>query len=160
MNVSKIMTQNVQSCRLGDSLETAAAIMWKHDIGCLPVQNSSGEIVGMITDRDICMACYTQGLAPHDIRVMSAMSQAVFSCGPDDSVQQAAITMSSHQVRRLPVLGNSGKLIGIISLNDLARETEQEIDQKKQEIRPTDLTNTLAAICQPREVPSLSSVSE
>src|SRR4029078_11807401 len=100
MNVSKIMNQNVQSCKLGDSLETAAAIMWEHDLGCLPVMNSSEEIVGMITDPDICMACYTQGQAPHSIRVSSAMSQAVFSCAPDDSVQQAAETMGSHQVRR------------------------------------------------------------
>jgi CBS domain-containing protein len=160
MNVSKIMNQNVQSCKLGDSLETAAAIMWEHDLGCLPVLNSSEEIVGMVTDRDICMACYTQGLAPHNIRVSSAMSQAVFSCTPEDSIQHAAEQMSSHQVRRLPVLEMNGKLIGIISLNDLAREAEEQLDRKKQEIGATEVMNTLAAICHPREVQAFSAVSK
>jgi CBS domain-containing protein len=152
MNVSQIMNQNVHSCRLGDSLETAASIMWEHDLGCLPVLNSSEEIVGMVTDRDICMACFTQGLAPHNIRVSSAMSQAVFSCAPDDSIQQAAEMMSSHQVRRLPVLKMNGKIVGIISLNDLAREAEEQNGRKKQEIGASEIMNTFAAICQPRQV--------
>ena len=156
MNVSKIMSQNVQSCRPGDNLETAAGIMWNHDLGCLPVLNAAHEIVGMITDRDICMACYTQGLPPRNIRVSAAMSQAVFSCRPDETVNDVAEKLSSHQVRRLPVLESDGKMVGIVSLHDLAREAEREIGLKKQEISVADVVNTLALICQPREVPVMS----
>jgi CBS domain-containing protein len=156
MNVSKIMSQNVQSCRQEDNLETAAGIMWNHDLGCLPVLNAANEIVGMITDRDICMACYTQGLPPRNIRVSSVMSQAVFSCRPDETVSDVAEKLSSHQVRRLPVLESDGKLVGMVSLHDLAREAERQIGSKKQEISTADIVITLAAICLPRETPVMS----
>jgi CBS domain-containing protein len=156
MNVSQIMSQNVQFCRPADNLETAAGIMWNHDLGCLPVLSSTNEIVGMITDRDICMACYTQGLPPRNIRVSSVMSQAVYSCRPDETINDVVEKLSSYQVRRLPVLESDGKLVGMVSLQDLAREAEREIGLKKQEISAADVINTLAAICQPREVSVMS----
>jgi CBS domain-containing protein len=130
--------------------------MWNHDLGCLPVLNAANEIVGMITDRDICMACYTQGLPPCNIRVSAAMSQAVFSCRPEETINELAEKLRSHQVRRLPVLQSDDKMVGMVSVNDLAREAGREIGLKKQEISAAEVVSTMAAICQPREVPVMS----
>lgn len=150
MYVSKLMTQTVHSCSVEDNLERAASKMWNHDLGCLPVVDKGGQVVGMITDRDICMAAYSQGLALRSIPVSSAMSQSVYSCMPDDPIQAAEEKMSSHQVRRLPVLNDDRKLIGLLALSDLAQEAEREIGFERKEISRQEVTDTLAAISQSR----------
>jgi CBS domain-containing protein len=104
MNISQIMSRSVETCHVDDSLAVAAAKMWERDIGCLPVVDADGCVVGMITDRDICMAGYTQGRPQHELRVASAMSRGVHSCGPNDGIIAAEETMRLHRVRRLPVL--------------------------------------------------------
>ena len=150
MNVSQIMKRNVETCRPEDSLATAAGKMWEGDIGCLPVVNAEGSVIGMITDRDISMAGYTQGRALGDIPVAVAMSRTVFSCRPNDGLIEAEEIMRAQRVRRLPVLEAGGKLAGIVSLNDLAREAEREVGRKGREISAQEITATLAAICEPR----------
>lgn len=150
MYVSKIMTQPVFSCSLEDSLERVAGKMWNHDLGCLPVVDREGKVVGMITDRDICMAAYTQGVALSNISVSSAMSQSVYFCTPDESIQEAEEKMASHRVRRLPVLNEDRKLIGLLALSDLAQEAEREIGIERKEISRQEVTDTFATISQPR----------
>ena len=150
MNVSQIMKRNVETCRPEDSLELVAGKMWEGDIGSLPVINAEGAVIGMITDRDVSMAGYTQGRLLRDIAVSVAMSKDVFSCFPSDGLIEAEETMRSHQVRRLPVLDADGQLVGIVSLNDLARESEREAGRKGREVSAQEVTATLAAICEPR----------
>ena len=150
MYVSKIMNHNVYSCKADDTLETAAGKMWNYDLGCLPVLDKKGEIVGMITDRDICMAAYTRGLTLNHIPVSMAMSQDLHFCKVDDTIKDAEEKMISHRVRRLPVLDGKNQLVGIVALSDLAQEAEREIDLTQQEITPRDVTDTLAAVSQPR----------
>ena len=150
MNVSRIMRRNVETCRPEDSLELAAGKMWEGDIGSVPVVNAEGTVIGMITDRDVSMAGYTQGRLLRDIPVSLAMSKEVFSCFAGDGLIEAEETMRSHQVRRLPVLDASGQLVGIVSLNDLARESEREVGAKGREVSAREVTATLAAICEPR----------
>jgi CBS domain-containing protein len=98
----------------------AAQLMWETDCGAVPVV-ACNAIVGVITDRDICMASYTQGKRLEDIRIDSAMSKVLFSCGPDESIGAALAIMGDKRVRRLPVLDESGKLLGIISISDVTR---------------------------------------
>lgn len=150
MNISTIMNSNVHACRMEDTLEAAARRMWENDLGCLPVLNSSDDIVGMITDRDICMAAYTQGLALRDIHVTSAMSGNVFFTTPDETIQEAESKMSEFGVRRLPVLNEQHKIVGVVTLSDLAREAQREKGLKQQAVSAQDVTGTLALICQPR----------
>lgn len=126
MKISDIMNPTVETCRGEDNLAIAAEKMNNLNVGCLPVLNADGRIVGIITDRDICMATCSQRRAPHDIPVSTAMSREVFSCGPNDNIIDAEVTMISLKVHRLPVLDPGGNLIGIVSLNDLARETERQ----------------------------------
>ncbi len=150
MNISQLMCRNVATCGPDESLAVAAGRMWGRDIGCLPVIGPEGRVVGVLTDRDVCMAAYTQGRALHDLVVSTAMSKEVFACAPNDGVIEAEETMRSWQVRRLPVLDSDGKLVGIVSMNDLAREAAREIGGKGREVSPQEVTATLAAICEPR----------
>jgi CBS domain-containing protein len=150
MRISQIMSRNVETCSLDDNLDAAAGKMWNRDIGCLPVTGIDGRVVGMITDRDISMCSYTQGKRLSEIPVAVAMSREVFSCRQDDSLIQAEETMRSRQIRRLPVLDSNDTIVGMISLNDLARESEREVGRKGREVSAQEVSTTLAAVCEPR----------
>lgn len=155
MNVGQLMNRTVETCRPDDSLSTAAAKMWDDDIGCLPVIGANGGLVGMITDRDICMAGYIQGRALAEIPVSVAMSKQVYSCRVGDALIEAEETMRAHQVRRLPVMNGNNSIAGIISLNDLARESEREVGRKGRELTGQEVSATLAAVSAPRNGRSL-----
>lgn len=105
MNVAELMLSPVHTCLKQDNLARAAQIMWEHDSGALPVLDDLGlgEPVAMITDRDICMAAYTQGKPLSEIQVTTAASHHLTSVPSDDSVQFALSLMAKHQVHRLPV---------------------------------------------------------
>jgi CBS domain-containing protein len=151
MKVQQLMTSEVQICHPEDTLTAAAEKLWTHDIGCLPVADHDGRLIGMITDRDICMAAYTQGRSLSEIPVSTAMSKEVYSCMAIDSVKDAEEAMRSHQVRRLPVVNDNGDLVGIVSLNDIVREAERELGLKSREISTQEVTATLATVGQPRQ---------
>jgi len=119
MKARDLMTKDVKTCSPTDTLTHAARIMWDHDCGCVPVVGADATVAGMITDRDVCMATYTQGRAPADIRVETAMSHEIYGCAPDDSIEVIEATMQRHQVRRLPVLNRDKRLVGVIALADL-----------------------------------------
>jgi len=105
MHVEEIMTTSVKSCGPDDSLDTAARLMWEHDCGCVPVIDQDGRVLAMLTDRDVCMAAYTQGRTLAEIRVSAAMSNACHAVSPNDPVVAAERLMQEHQVRRLPAAG-------------------------------------------------------
>src|SRR3954452_13618990 len=103
MNVSDIMTKNVSACGPGDSLTRAAQLMWDRRCGCLPVLDAGGSLVGFVTDRDVCMAAYTQGRRLDEITVGTAMSRPARTCAPGASIEEAEDMMMTHSVRRLVV---------------------------------------------------------
>ena len=113
MKVSQIMSKDVEVCGFDDNLAAAASRMWDCDIGCLPVVDAAGQVAGMVTDRDICMAALTCGQPLHDISVLVAMGRIVRSCTPDATLIEAEEIMRSAQVRRLPVIDSDGALVGI-----------------------------------------------
>ena len=154
MKVEQLMTKRVVCCTPGDTLNDAARIMWERDCGVVPVVDTDGSqhVVGMLTDRDICMAAYTQGQTLSKIRVRDAMSRAVRSCGPSQDVAEAEHTMREAQLRRLPVLDDADQLLGVISLADIAREAAREARSKRQEVTVAEVGETLAAISLPREI--------
>jgi CBS domain-containing protein len=151
MRVEQIMARPVQSCRPDDSLARAAQLMWDHDCGCLPVVQGDGvpRVVGVITDRDVCMCALFQGRPLRDLRVSEAMAKQVKVCSPSDSLADAERRMRDGRIRRLPVVDEEGLLIGMISLADLAQEAMRERTASKQEITETEVGDTLAAICEP-----------
>jgi CBS domain-containing protein len=114
--------------------------MWEADIGCVPVVDGDGGVIGMLTDRDICMAAYTQGRPLADIPVASAMSKQVYSCRPSDAVAVALKVMETTQVHRLPVVDQHDQLVGLLSLADIAREAQREHG-----IKPANVTDRAVA---------------
>lgn len=122
MRVSDVMTRGVECASPDDTLQEAAAKMRALDIGPLPVCQD-GRLVGMITDRDITVRATAEGAAPLLIRVGDVMTPEVISCYGDEDVVDAARLMEQRQVRRLVVLDRNKRLVGIVSLGDIAIET-------------------------------------
>jgi CBS domain-containing protein len=119
--VSSVMNDAVRVCSPEEPLNAAVRLMWEGDCGAVPVVSDTGVLVGIVTDRDACMAAYTKGLPLAAIRVRDVMARHVHTCGPDDSLALAATAMANAQVRRLPVVDSEHRLVGIISLADIAR---------------------------------------
>ena len=149
MNVSDLMTKNVQSCGIHDNLQRAAQIMWEADCGCVPVVDDNHRVVGLLTDRDICMAGYTQGKTYAEIPVSTAMAKQVFGVTEGDLLDTAEALMRDKQIRRLPVLDDAGELRGILSLNDLARRNQPTRSRQSDGLSGDTIAQTLAAICAP-----------
>jgi predicted transcriptional regulator len=145
--LSEIMTKDIQFCRVGDTLSKAAQMMWDHDCGCVPIVDGKDKAVGMLTDRDICMAAQFNGKPLDAINVENAMSKHLFSCKPDDTIEDAEAVMREQQVRRVPILDES-KLVGMLSMNDLVRAATEKRWHKA--VRAELVDTTLAAISQPR----------
>ncbi|HTM02267.1 MAG TPA: CBS domain-containing protein [Vicinamibacterales bacterium] len=124
MTVKELVTRDVKSCSPDTDLATAATMMWDGDCGVVPVVNEERRVVGMLTDRDICIAAATRGAKPSDVRVRDVMSQDLASCRLTDNVDDAMTRMKTARVRRLPVLDDHGHLAGILSLNDVAMRAE------------------------------------
>ena len=127
MKVKEAQTSDVHSCSPDTNLAQAAHIMWDSDCGVVPVVDDARTLLGVITDRDICMATTTRSIAPADIQVRHVMTTGnVYTCRPDDDVRSALSTMATHRVRRLPVVDRQNHLVGIVSLGDLARHAESK----------------------------------
>jgi CBS domain-containing protein len=151
MRVEQLMTRQVKTCGPEDSLNRAAQIMWDNDCGCVPVCAGDRILhpIGIITDRDICMAAFFQGKPLAALRVADAMSKAVRSCRPEDSLTEAERIMREAKIRRLPVVDANGTLAGIITLADLAREADREQTTPKQTVTGDEVGVTLASIVTP-----------
>jgi CBS domain-containing protein len=147
MRIADIMKADVEVCVAQDNLAAAATRMWDADIGCLPVVDEAGRPIGMLTDRDICMAALTRGEPLYQIPVSVAMSKQLRSCPPDATLAQAEQIMRAGQVRRLPVVDGDGALVGIVSLADLARRIAPGNGRKKGDVSEQEVAGTLAAIC-------------
>lgn len=147
MNIEQIMSSPAVTCREADTLDTAARLMWEHDCGAVPVVDSDGGLVGMITDRDICMGAFTQGGSLQQISVSNAMAKRVFTCQADDDLDDAERLMSDKRIRRLPVIDDERRPIGMLSLNDIARYSASK---RAGDGQYRALAETMAAICEPR----------
>lgn len=148
MRVNQLMTRMVQTCAANDDLNKAADIMWSNDCGCVPVVDGENHVVGMITDRDVAMAAYTQGRPLASIPIEVAMAHDVKWCKEDEDIAVAEGVMRANQIRRVPVVDDDGHLVGMLSLNDLARAAAEP--QKVGTRFVEDLTRTIAAVCRPR----------
>jgi CBS domain-containing protein len=151
MKVEQLMKRPVRTCEREDSLDRVAQIMWEADCGCVPVVDGDGHLLGVVTDRDICMAAHFQGGPLYALKVKDAMSRSAFACTPKDPIAAAEDVMRSKQVRRLPVVDEENHVVGIVSLNDLAIEAGAEAGAKKREVTLNEVGRTLEAICRHRE---------
>lgn len=141
-SISEIMTQDVTVIAPTGNLQQAAQLMRDQDIGALPVCDGT-RLVGMITDRDITIRAVAEGKSPGDVQVSEVMSDKVFWCYEDQSVEEVLQEMGDEQIRRIPVMSRDKRLVGVVSLGDLAvreaadmNDTLEEISQPSASRRP------------------------
>ena len=146
MRIQDVMSHPPVTCPKSSTLDHAARLMWEFDCGVIPVVDDDGRLAGIITDRDICMAAYTQGRLLAAIPITTAMASHVVASRASDPVEQVEQLMRDNQIRRLPVVDQDGRPIGIVSMNDLARLAARA----KKSAVDRDLVKTMAAVCQPR----------
>lgn len=150
MKVREIMTLDVGSCGLDTNLAAAARIMWDKDCGSVPVLDSEGRAIGIITDRDICMALATRNNLASEITVGDVVGGTVTSCAAEDDVSVALKKMRDEQLRRLPVIDGEGKLVGILSLNDVVLHSRRGKSKKGTHVSHGEVIRTLKALSQHR----------
>ena len=146
MKVQEIMTSDVQCCGPDTNLVAAAKMMWDSDCGALPVLNVQGQVMGMITDRDICMAAATKNKPASDITVWETVSGKVYTCHMSDDVHTALDIMKRGKVRRLPVVDEDGVLQGIVAMNDFVLLAGEAKGEKAPGLSYEDVVRTMKAI--------------
>lgn len=135
------MTGEPRTCSPSTNLAAAAAVMLDGDCGILPVMDD-GKLVGVVTDRDMYIALATRNKRASEITVGEVVQAPVYTCSPDDDVQVALEAMKQHFVRRLPVEGFGGTVMGIVSMNDIVLASGP-----RKPVRDAEVVNTLQAIC-------------
>jgi len=141
VKVKDIMTGEPRICSLDTNLAAAAALMLDGDCGILPVVEN-GQLFGVVTDRDLYIALATRNRRASEMTVGEVVGGPVYSCFTDDDIWRALETMKLHRVRRLPVEGFGGTLVGIISMNDIAL-----VSGPHKPVRDADVVSALQAIC-------------
>jgi CBS domain-containing protein len=121
MQVREIMTQNPACCSPSTKLPEVARLMKQHDCGEIPVVDGRGQVVGVITDRDITCRVVAAGRNPAEVSAAECMSTPVVTVHPDADLEECLETMEEHQIRRVPVLDGGGVCCGIIAQADIAR---------------------------------------
>ena len=145
MKVKDLMITEVKFCTLETNLAVATQLMWENDCGILPVLDC-GRVIGVITDRDICVALGTRETPASRIHASSVISPRLFVCSPDDDVRNVLATMTKERVRRLPVIDDEGELAGIVSLDDIVVKAEVG----GTELSYGDVIGTYKALCERR----------
>jgi CBS domain-containing protein len=146
MKVGDIMTKPPAYCSPATNLAAAVEILWNHNCGVLPIVDSNEKLVGVVTDRDICVALGTRNRLPSEVTVKDVTSGKIVVCKPDDDLRRALATMAQARVRRLPVIDAAGKLRGILSIDDVVLHTETGGIKRDAELSAEDVVNTLKSV--------------
>ena len=148
MKVEELMTKDAKAIWITESLADAAKSMWDNDCGILPVIKDGRKVVGLITDRDVCMAAAMRERNPLHISVEEVMTGKVYAVKPEDDIHQALQTMQEHKVRHLPVVNPEGELEGILSMNDIVLMAKEPTGKMPPQIGYADVVKTYQAICE------------
>jgi CBS domain-containing protein len=148
MKVKELMTTDVKRCSPETNLAAAARIMWEGDCGAVPVTDERDHVVGIITDRDICIAAATRPRTEGEIPVKDVISGALYTCAPGDDVRAVLDTMKARKIRRLPVVEQGGRLVGIVSIHDIAEQSRK----RSADVSPDSVLDAFIAITAPARV--------
>jgi len=147
MKVQDLMTPNAITCGPNTNLARVAGLMWDNNCGSLAVTNEHGKVIGLITDRDICIAVATRQRLAAEILVSEVITGEVWTCGPQDDIRKLLQTMRNARVRRLPVISDDGVLQGIVSISDIVLHAEEAQGKQKPQLSLQDAIGTLKAVC-------------
>ncbi|MEZ5920961.1 MAG: CBS domain-containing protein [Parvularculaceae bacterium] len=125
MPVSDVMSKNLFVVAPQSTLATAALLMKERDIGAMPVADGN-QLVGIVTDRDIALRCGAEGCVPAEARVSQAMTKDVYYCRVSDPLEKVAAFMGEMQVRRLPVIDEETRIVGMVTIGDIARKSKAD----------------------------------
>ena len=150
MKVADLMTKPPAYCSPQTNLAAAAEILWNHNCGILPIVDSKDKVVGVVTDRDMCVALGTRNRLPSEVTVSEVASGKVITCKPDDDLRGALATMGKARVRRLPVIDVAGKLQGMLSMDDIVMRTGTGTLKKDSEPSFEDVMDALKSVYAPR----------
>lgn len=151
MTVKEVMRKAVATCSPETDLATVVEIMRDRDCGFVPVVDSHGIVVGVVTDRDVCLAGGSKHRPLARVSVRETMSHPVFSCFADENLKTVLVTMAKHRVRRLPVLNKTGHLQGILSIDDIV-----QVPQRRGAPTPEDIVAALRMIYAHRSVEAVT----
>jgi len=146
MKVRDVMVGTPMWCGLETNLGAAVEKLWNQNCGILPIANGQQKVVGVVTDRDICIALGTRNRLPGEITVGEVTTGKLYSCKPDDDIRTALQTMGEMKVRRLPVVNAAGKLEGILSMDDVVFHA----DARNPELSFEDVVKTLKKLYSPQ----------
>jgi CBS domain-containing protein len=124
---NEVMTKNPVCCLPNDMVSKVAQLMRSDDIGPIPIveNEQTRKLVGIVTDRDLAMKIVAEGRDPKSTRAEEVMTRKVVTCHADDDLQKALDAMSGHKLRRIPVVDNNNRVLGIIAQADVATRTNQ-----------------------------------
>ncbi|MBR3163095.1 MAG: CBS domain-containing protein [Clostridia bacterium] len=143
MKVKECMCNEVFSCSPSTTVYDAAKIMQTKHVGCIPVCDNQNCMIGVITDRDLVLRCIANDKNAKDTPISDIMTTNVWTCKPDDEMTNAQSKMGNEQIRRLPVVDNNGKVVGMLTLGDLAKN-DMELGQD-------EVSDTINSICECNE---------
>ena len=147
MKIRDVMTKNVVSCGKDSNLAAAGALMWENDCGILPVVDETNKVIGVMTDRDICIALCTRNARPSDLTAREVATATTLSCSPNQDVRTALTTMREAKVHRLPVVDGGGILQGIVSLDDVVMCAQEKDGKGGTDVPLEDVVHTFQAVC-------------
>lgn len=124
MKVKEVMTQSAVCCGPQTNVGKVVELMWNRNVGMVPVVDNDGKLIGVVTDRDICIAMGTRNRLAGDLTAGEIATKKVFTCKPNDEIHDALYEMSRHQIRRLPVVNDQGVPQGVLSMDDLVVHSE------------------------------------
>jgi len=154
VKVQAIMTRNVASCGPDTDLAQVGKLMWDYDCGVVPIVDEAGKVLGVVTDRDICIGTATRGRPASHIAAREVASSLVHACLVDDDVASALDMMKRFRIRRLPVIDDHGALRGMLSLNDILVRPQAKTGPSSKQI-----VDALRHICEPQRSAGLSATA-
>ncbi len=146
MKVKDAMMEIPYYCQPENNLGSATELMWNANCGFLPVQSADGKVIGVITDRDICIALGTRNCPAGEVSVGEVMSGKLYTCAPDDDIHIALQTMMEAKIRRLPVMAQNGTLVGVLSMDDILFRAEPKSHGKEPELSSDEVVKTFRSI--------------
>lgn len=150
MKVKDMMTPSVVTCGPETNVGAAVEYMWKRNCGMLPVVDVNNKLIGVVTDRDICIALGTRNRLPGDLAVGEIATREVFTCRPNDDIHEALEIMAKKQVRRLPVVDKEGASQGILSMDDVVLHTDKDKLQGFCELTSEEVIRSLKKVYGPQ----------
>lgn len=125
MKCSDVMTKNPKACAATDTVQQAAQLMKSEDVGPIPIVGDNGKLEGIITDRDIVLKVVAEGRDAKTTKLADVMTTDLISCTVDGDIEEMLDLMEDNQIRRIPVVDATGRLVGIVSQADIATRLDE-----------------------------------